>query len=157
MAAHTVLLTPARTSQFRLNDVTCVNALVEHLEQAWNRGDADAFAAPFTEGADFVDANGVHVEGRANIAYALESGFHSIYRGSTVEFQLIRMRVIGEGVAVGHLREFLYVPQGQLWGGHDSARMLVLVRTDGRWKVAAMQSTAIPDPMELPVAASAVQ
>jgi hypothetical protein len=36
--------------------------------EAWNRGDAEAFAAPFSETADFIAFEGTHLHGRSEIA-----------------------------------------------------------------------------------------
>jgi hypothetical protein len=44
-----------------------IEAVLSALQQSWNRHDVAAFAAQFTENADFVNVVGMHVRGRPAI------------------------------------------------------------------------------------------
>lgn len=47
--------------------------LVGSVERAWNEADGAAFAAPFTEDADFVNIRGEHVRTREAIAKGIKA------------------------------------------------------------------------------------
>ena len=49
-------------------DEDAIRAIHQRIIDAWNAGDGDAFAAPFSDRADFVAWNGTHLEGRQEIA-----------------------------------------------------------------------------------------
>ena len=60
------------------DDRTAIEVLAASLEAAWNAGDADAFAAPFTVDTDFVNIRAEHFRGRAAVA----AGHAEIFRSS---------------------------------------------------------------------------
>ena len=50
-------------------DENAIRAIIhQRMIDAWNAGDAAAFAAPFTDEADFVAFEGTHLKGRREIA-----------------------------------------------------------------------------------------
>jgi uncharacterized protein (TIGR02246 family) len=49
-------------------DEDAIRAIHQRMIDAWNAGDGAAFAAPFTDGADFVVWDGTHLKGRQQIA-----------------------------------------------------------------------------------------
>ena len=46
---------------------SAIRALNDQLVRGWNEGDAEAFAAPFAEDADFIAFDGTHFKGRREI------------------------------------------------------------------------------------------
>jgi uncharacterized protein (TIGR02246 family) len=55
------------TTQTAANE-DAIRAIHQRMIDAWNAGDAEAFAAPFTDNADFVAFEGTHLKGRREIA-----------------------------------------------------------------------------------------
>ena len=55
------------TSQTAADEDT-IRAIHRRMIDAWNAGDSTAFAAPFTDRADFVAWDGTHLKGRREIA-----------------------------------------------------------------------------------------
>ena len=49
-------------------DEDAIRAIHQRMIDAWNAGDAAAFAAPFTDEAGFVAFEGTHLKGRREIA-----------------------------------------------------------------------------------------
>ncbi len=49
-------------------DENAIRAIHQRMIDAWNAGDAAAFAAPFTDEANFVAFEGTHLKGRREIA-----------------------------------------------------------------------------------------
>src|SRR5690606_37055431 len=83
-------------------DEAAVRAIPLRMADAWNRGDADAFAAPFTENADFVAFEGTHLEGRAAIAAFHTRIFAEEVRGTRLEAEAKFVRFLGPEMAVLH-------------------------------------------------------
>lgn len=49
-------------------DEAAVRALYRDLMDGWNKGSADAFAAPFADDGDLIGFDGTHLKGRREIA-----------------------------------------------------------------------------------------
>jgi uncharacterized protein (TIGR02246 family) len=60
-----------------MTDTHEVTALLERMTAAWNAGDATAYAAQFTEDADYITWFGLHTESRA----AIEAGHRHLFQG----------------------------------------------------------------------------
>ncbi len=118
-------------------------SILRQLEQAWNAGDGAGFGAPFTEDADFVDIRGQHHRGREAIARGHQGIFDSIYRGSTVRYQLSHARPLTDDVILVHSAGTMDAPSGPMAGIHRATPSLVLVRGAGEWQVAAFHNTMV--------------
>src|SRR6185295_18476642 len=94
------------------DDRAAIEALVASLEAAWNAGDGDAFAAPFTVDADFVNIRAEHHRGRAAIAAGHAAILSTIYAGSTNRYAVETVRVLRTDVALVHVQAVLDVPSG---------------------------------------------
>jgi uncharacterized protein (TIGR02246 family) len=116
-------------------------AFAARLQQAWNDGNATAFADEFTPNADFVNVRGDYAAGREAIAGGHAHIFSTIYAGSTIRYAVARVRELAPGVLHVHLDAHLVVPSGPLAGEIDAIPSLVLVEHDGSWKVAAFHNT----------------
>jgi uncharacterized protein (TIGR02246 family) len=119
------------------------NELIGRLEQAWNEADGRAFAEPFTADADFVDIRGEHHRGQEAIAAGHQAIFDSIYKGSTINYKLIRARELSDDVILAHATGVLRVPSGPLAGEHNAVPSLVLVRGGDEWKIAGFHNTLV--------------
>ncbi|HEX5723902.1 MAG TPA: SgcJ/EcaC family oxidoreductase [Longimicrobiaceae bacterium] len=117
--------------------------VIRQLEAAWNAADGAAFAAPFTDDADFVNIRGDHHRTREAIAHGHQAIFDSIYRGSTVRYELHQARALTLDVILAHVRGTLTSPGGPLAGTHQAMALLVLVETPVGWRVAAFHNTLV--------------
>jgi uncharacterized protein (TIGR02246 family) len=118
-----------------------VATIVGELETAWNAGDGAAFARPFADDADFVNIRGEHHRSREAIAQGHEAILATIYKGSTVRFQLDGARPIATGVVLAHVKSLLKAPTGPLAGEHNALFSLVLVEDHRVWRIAAFHNT----------------
>ncbi|MER6991837.1 SgcJ/EcaC family oxidoreductase [Saccharopolyspora hirsuta] len=103
-----------------------VEQVLSGLQRAWNAGDASAFAEHFGVVADFVDVVGRHQRGRAEIARQHRWIFDTLYRNSTVEFQLLDEREVAPGVVLAHTTSTLRVPAGPRAGETRSIQTVVV-------------------------------
>jgi uncharacterized protein (TIGR02246 family) len=128
-----------------------VLAVLDRLADAWNRGDATAYGAEFTEDADYVTFFGLRSEGRKAIVDSHRELFQGPLQGSKLTgFGDPRVRFLRDDVAV-------VVTGGgsSLTGGSDPAAegrastlTYVLARGDEGWRIAAFQNTRVSKPWE---------
>ena len=125
-------------------DREAVSAIVKELEDAWNAADGARFGKPFTEDADFVTIRAEHLRTREAIAKGHQGIFDTIYKGSTVHYDVSSVRSIAPGVMLTHVKTQLKAPTGPLAGEHGSLFTLVLVQQQDSWRIAAFQNTLFP-------------
>jgi uncharacterized protein (TIGR02246 family) len=114
---------------------------VSHLEAAWKSADADAFAAEFTQDADFVNIRGDYLSGRESIAQGHAHIFSGIYAGSTIRCTLSHLRALRPGVLLAHLEAAFHVPDGPMAGDILAIPSMVVVRNEGTWRIASFHNT----------------
>jgi uncharacterized protein (TIGR02246 family) len=122
-----------------------LHGIVYHLEAAWNAADATAFAAPFTEDAEFIHILGGYYTGRAAIEAGHRMIFGTIYKGSTVRYSVEKIRFLRPDVALVFLRQFLQFQEGGAATELEARPTIVAKKVDGSWRIAAMQNTRITE------------
>ncbi|PRX91871.1 SgcJ/EcaC family oxidoreductase [Allonocardiopsis opalescens] len=101
MGDTTAVGTDAAGGTARAEDEAALHELVRRQERAWTAGDGPAFAATFTEDADFVAVNGEHIEGRAAVAASMTEGFAGFMAGTRMSApRRTTLRWPAPGVAV---------------------------------------------------------
>jgi uncharacterized protein (TIGR02246 family) len=125
-------------------DRNTIDALVASLESAWNAADGDAFAAPFTDDADFVNIRAEHFQGRRAIAAGHAAILRGIYAGSTNRYSVTNARLLRDDVALAHVQAVLDVPSGVLAGRHRALFSVVLLRATPGWTIASFHNTMEP-------------
>jgi uncharacterized protein (TIGR02246 family) len=119
-------------------------AMLSELESAWNAGDGTGFGAAFTDDAVFVDIRGVrHYGGREVIAAGHQGIFDSIYRGSTVRYDLDSLQPLGSGIVAVHGNAVLEVLTGPMAGTNRSRFTLVLAERNGEWRAVTFHNTLV--------------
>src|SRR5581483_10179914 len=99
-----------------LTDRMCFETIVAGLERAWNAADGAAFAAYFTDDADFINIYGMHGKGRQAIADAHNLIFRTVYAGSHMRIRITQARLLAEDIALVHFASLLHVPGGPVAG-----------------------------------------
>src|SRR5690606_34516242 len=122
-------------------DEAAVRAIPLRMADAWNRGDADAFAAPFTENADFVAFEGTHLEGRAAIAAFHTRIFAEEVRGTRLEAEAKFVRFLGPEMAVLHATARVALAgQDRPSPSRDSMQLFVARKLGTEWRVEAVMN-----------------
>jgi len=134
-------------------DEAVLSALVAGLQDAWNRGDATAFAAAFAPDADFIHIFGHHGSGRAAIQAGHHAIFTTIYKGSTTRLDIEGLRFLASDVALLRLRADLRYTDGGIARHVVSRPSAIVTPHDGRWQVALFHNTLVisesePDAVE---------
>jgi uncharacterized protein (TIGR02246 family) len=125
--------------------MTMVSSRFAGLEQAWNRADGAAFGEGFTSQADFVDIRGDHHTGRLAVANGHQALFDSIYRHSTIVYEVESAQRVAAGLVIAIASATLAVAGGPLQGTHRSRMTAVLVEQDGGWLIRAFHNTLVEE------------
>jgi uncharacterized protein (TIGR02246 family) len=125
-------------------DRSAVEAIIGKLEAAWNASDANSFAAPFAQDADFVNIRADRYSGRDTIAGGHDAIFRTIYAGSKNRYAVESVRLLRPDVALVHVRAEMMVPAGALAGTHHARFSAVLTREAGGWQIASFHNTLMP-------------
>jgi uncharacterized protein (TIGR02246 family) len=118
--------------------------LFAQLETAWNAGDGAAFGRPFADVTDFVDIRGAHHHGDG---VAMGRGhqhiFDTIYKGSTVRYQVTSAREAVPGCIVATASATLDAPSGPLLGTNQSRITAVVVPRGDGWAITTFHNTLV--------------
>lgn len=114
------------------------------IEKAWNAADGPAFGAPFAAATNFIDIRGVrHEGGPAEIGASHQGIFDSIYRGSSIRYQVETARALGDDVVLANARATLEAPAGPMAGTSQAVSTVVLVPDAGGWRAVAFHNTLV--------------
>ncbi len=132
------------------DDKAAIQAIVQDEQDAWNRGDAKAFASHFAGDGSFTNIVGMQTYGLEPFLKQHERIFATIYKGSHNEFTLGILRFVRPDVAVADvdsvLSKTVSVPPGVVLGpdGAMHTRLqLVLSKEHGVWQIDAFHNVAV--------------
>lgn len=137
---------PAQQEQDRAS----IKALVQEEGNAWNRGDAKAFAAHFAEDGSFTNIVGMQTYGRTPFQAQHQYIFTTIYKGSHNELTIGRLKFVRPDVAIadvdGVLSNMISPPRGTPLfpdGSMHVKLQLVLSKQDGAWQIDSFHNVTV--------------
>ena len=136
-----ILVTPAAAQQ--ADDKAEIRTVALLQASTWNRHDAKAYAALFTEDCDVVNVVGWWWKGRDEVERKLTGAFHSMFRESRLTITDVQTRFLTPDVAVSHVRWTMVgakAPRG-MPEPRQGIQTLVLTRQSERWLISAFQNT----------------
>ena len=111
------------------------------MAEAWNRGDAEGFAARFSDTADFIAFEGTHLKGRDEIVAFHEHIFATVVKGSRLDPTVRFVRPVSRDVAVIHSAVAITLAGHERPSlGRESMQLFVAVRNGETWRAEAMQN-----------------
>jgi uncharacterized protein (TIGR02246 family) len=126
-----------------------IDKLVSQFEDAWNQHDAHAFAAVFTEDADFTNVIGMSAHGRKAIEDFHAARFSTTFKNSKLSATDVTIRFINRQVASVDVH-------WEMTGALDSSGAPVPLRKgllnfivtdhDDRWSIAVMHNQELAPP-----------
>jgi uncharacterized protein (TIGR02246 family) len=128
----------------RSADEQALHTLFQELQDGWNQGDGQAYAASFTEDADYIVWNGIYLKGRQAIAAAHQQLFETRFQGSRLEGFIKHIRFLSDDIALVHLHGRPQIP-GQAVPAPEQYSIQTLIgtrRADG-WRFTSFQNTLI--------------
>jgi uncharacterized protein (TIGR02246 family) len=124
------------------------NLVQTRQQEAWNRHDAKAYAALFTEDGDLVNVVGWWWKGRPQIEQKLTDAYIFVFRESTLTVNEVQVKFLTPEIAVAHVHWSMVgarTPQG-LPEPRQGIQTLTLQKQAGKWLIAAFQNTnGIPE------------
>ena len=124
-----------------------IRGLVNTMENGWTAKDGKLFALPFSNNADYVVVNGMHLKGRTAIAEGHQRIFDSFYKGTNIKAEVKSMRFLREDIAIVHVTSHMTGVSNNQQVDTRALITLTIEKTPGGWQVAAFQNTqmAIPE------------
>jgi len=87
------------SQQTQAADELAIHGVMDNFMNAWNRHDAKAWTAVFTDDADFTNVLGVSASGRSDIEQFHANVFATIFKDSHQKYTGIKIRFIRPDVA----------------------------------------------------------
>ncbi|MBF9143269.1 SgcJ/EcaC family oxidoreductase [Hymenobacter properus] len=136
-------------AQAQSADETAVKSLIESFNAAFNAHDTKAFAAAFTEDADFTNWVGQSAHGRANIETFHVPILTVVYKNGAQKIANTKIRFIRPDVAAVDVQTD--VTGGKTFDGKDMPPIKFLMNwvatkePDGRWLIKVMHNSKLLD------------
>jgi uncharacterized protein (TIGR02246 family) len=124
------------------SDEAAILAKVNSYVAAYNRGDAQAVAAHWSDTGEWVSPSGEKFTGKEEIAGALKSLFAE-NKGVTIEVENPAVRIVSADVAVEEGTVVVHTPGA---GPETSTYIAIHVKKNGEWKLDSVRETAIVEP-----------
>lgn len=130
-------------------DRLAIEVVLAQESQAWDRGDAEAFAAPVRPDVVFTNIVGLFSVGREPFLAQHRRIFATIYKGSTMSQTLSHLVFLRSDVAVvdtvTEVRRYQSLPHGMepIDGALQTRLEQVMVREEGRWRIAAFHNVTV--------------
>ena len=140
----------AQTTAVPREDEAALRSLMADLDQAWNRGDAKAWASHYVEDGELINILGGVFSGKDAIERRHAEILSTFFQGSRHRGRIRRMRLINSNAAIVdvdvELSNYKALPPGiQESPDHVLRTRLqhVLSKAEGRWMIVASQNTAM--------------
>ncbi len=116
------------------------------FESAWNARDAHTLASIFAEDADFVNVVGLWWHNRTDIERSHDYGLKKIFKDSELTARGVKIRKLGETVAIIHVRWKLTgqtAKSDEKLDQRNTVMMFVAERRNNKWRVVSAQNTDV--------------
>ena len=143
----------AQVAPGRAEDEKAIRAVIVGLSDAWTAGDARAWAAAFTEDADFTVWNGLYVKGREAIEQGHRQIFSTIYKDTRHRMTVRSVRFLRDDVAVAHADASVARKGEDFPASPQVVPLFVLVKDKGQWRISVFQNTSVQPGSVAPPAA----
>jgi uncharacterized protein (TIGR02246 family) len=123
------------------NPTDGVRNVIDAVYDAWAAGDADAFAALYTDDATVVQP-GIHKKNKEDVRTTMAAGFAGPLKGSRVLDEPQSIRLIGSDAAIAITEGgVLMAGEAELPTERLVRATWVFTKQDGQWYVAAYQNS----------------
>jgi uncharacterized protein (TIGR02246 family) len=128
----------------RSADEKALHDLFQEIKDGWNQGDGQAYAASFTEDADYIVWNGTYLKGRQAIAAGHQQLFETRFQGSRLEGFIKHIRFLSDDIVLVHLHGRPQIPGQKVPAPEQySIQTLVGIRQADGWRFTSFQNTLI--------------
>ncbi len=128
-----------------------IRAVLQKQEEAWNKHDIDAMSNFFTDDATLVNFLGMFWKSKAEIHDNLSRINDDVFKHTSINLTLKKLKVITSGVAVANVEEQFnveedYTDLGEQYKKGDKNYKLIMnvfIRKNDDWQITASQLTLI--------------
>ncbi len=129
-------------------DAAAIRTVLNHLTDAWNVHDMDAFVAETTPDVDWINVVGMHWRGRGAVRKAHIAFHKGMFAESTLRPpEIIEMRELAPGVVltvyISNIEGVGLTPGGAPYPSDGAIMTMVLVKTPEGWRIAHAHNTNI--------------
>ena len=122
-------------------DEDALRAIHLRMIDAWNASDSEAFAASFTDDADFIVFEGTHLKGRQEITQFHQRIFDTVLKGSRLEGEVKFVRLLSPVFALLHSAVRLTLSgRTEATPSRDFMQLIVVTKRDGEWRSEALMN-----------------
>ncbi|MPZ80775.1 MAG: SgcJ/EcaC family oxidoreductase [Actinophytocola sp.] len=125
-------------------DEAAIRRIVADVQTAFNTNDADLLTKHFATDATVVTATGTRITGRDALLRANREGLAGILRDQHARYDVTDIRFLRPDVALAYKRATAITEDEPIDLDHSMVALYVLVKDDGRWRIAARQNTLAP-------------
>jgi uncharacterized protein (TIGR02246 family) len=129
------------------DDEQAVRKVLASFDEAFNRHDADAVAALFTDDAEFINVSGMWWRGKAEIKRGTAFVLANIFQNTTLQTDSVSARFPTRDTAIAvvaqHTVGSFVLPDGTRIASRNNRLSYFLVKAGGRWLIAGGQNTEI--------------
>tara|TARA_R110002167_G_scaffold128570_1_gene310894 strand:+ start:68 stop:586 length:519 start_codon:yes stop_codon:yes gene_type:complete len=118
-----------------------IENVIKTLVEAWSNGDAERFASPFSEDADFTVWFGLKLSGQKEIAFGHNIIFKEFYANTVWDLKIDKIRFVCQEVALVHCSGAILKKGMDRPHEPDAVPLLILNKIDDDWKIIALQNT----------------
>ncbi len=144
----TAAQTPGTQQEPHAADLAAIRGESEAFVAAFNKGDAKAVAALWTDDGEYIDDTGRHFTGRE----AIEKGYADYFannRNTKVKIAIDSLRMLSADAAIEDGRAVTDPPADD--AGGFSRYTATHVKVDGKWLMASVRDTWVEPPAATPV------
>ncbi|MGH3939169.1 MAG: SgcJ/EcaC family oxidoreductase [Pseudonocardiaceae bacterium] len=121
-----------------------MRAVPERIVDGWAANDADAVAAVFTTGTDFVIGDGTFLRGREELRRYLADGFAGFLKDTRVTAPVQSVRCLSSTVGVVHTLGGILLPgETEVPPERQGIQVFIVTKHGGEWLVNVYQNTRI--------------
>jgi len=119
-----------------------IAGVISNLETAWKNADGNAWAAQFTDDADFMVWFGYRLHGADAIGYGHQDLWDGFYAGTVFDLEIVAVRQIADDIAIAHLDGWVYpAEETRPETPAVSKPIVVLAKQENSWKIEVFQNT----------------
>ncbi len=123
-------------------DELSIRDFYRQMIDAWNRGSGEGFAAPFSETADFITFEGIHLKGRKEIAAFHQQAFDTVIKGTRLGGEVNFIRFVNSQLALMLVDIKIMLPgQSETSPPRDSLPLYVVTKGNEGWQVEGLLNT----------------
>jgi uncharacterized protein (TIGR02246 family) len=128
-------------------DEQAIHSVMDSFMDAWNRHDAKAWTAVFTEDADFTNVFGVSARGRSDIEQFHAKVFATVFKDSHQKYTAIKTRFIRPDVAAVDVHWEMTGstdPAGNPVPLRQGLLNFTMTKSHDKWQIAVMHNMNLP-------------